>query len=318
MTGKIVYTHGPHKGSLQICEELSIKASQHVKFDYKFIPRRVGWADHYFLEGVVPLVKGVGYAKNAPIIIKGNCHYAYYAKKSAARKLILKSKLGKQSNMLVLAVSAMSRRDYLELGFKNVIVCEGFMYRNYDSLVKIKPADDNFCFIGQNGYLKGLDRSIACFIELKKQGIIAQKTEFLVAGDHTNFVKQLHWSDIDYIRHKVRFIGPIDDLSNLFGRCRFQLHLARYEPNAVSIMEGMAAGLLPILSDNTGNVDHIKESGFDPCVYSYNFQKTDYERIAEIVSAPDTLNLKEFAARYSCPAGRLRWRENYEAFLCSH
>lgn len=313
--GKLVYTHGPHRGTLAICDAVGIKDKAQAKLTASIIPRYVGKADHYLTEGIVPLIKGYGFASNAPIIVKGNCHYAFYARSSAIRKIALRLKVGDLSDVNILAVSDMNCRDYLGLGFEKVKTCEGFMYRNIEELLRIKSNKEHFIFIGENGYLKGLDRSINTFIKLKEQKVIDKHIKFYIVGNHTEYRKSLVFQESDYDLYNIEFTGSVVNIAELLSQCRYQLHLARYEPNAVAIMEGMAAGLTPLVSDETGNASHIIESGFDPVVFSSADNEVNMDAIVNILSSNAVDTLKTFSLRYSLENGKKRWKDTYEALI---
>ena len=319
MKFEFIYTHGPHKGTIEICENLGDFNKQHVNFKHFYMPTSVEKSEVYFLEGVVPLFKGKGYPKNSEIVIKGNCHFAYHTSTKPIRKVLFQMVKAFKPEPHILAVSDMSAKHYVNLGFKNVQTCEGFMFRDYDSLSSLKPQEENFLFIGQNGYLKGLDRSVDLFLMLKNENIISSNQKFFIVGKNKDYLESCGY-DLNVLENKgVVLLGQMADINPILSISRFQLHLARYEPNAVSIMEGMAAGLIPILSDFTGNLNHIKETGFDPLVGQTKGKmfNVNLEKVVKILETPKSIDLKDFAERYSKTKGVTRWKNAIDQLLQS-
>jgi len=50
----------------------------------------------------------------------------------------------------------------------------------------------------------------------------------------------------------VEFLGFVEDPGECLKKCALFMHLSRFDPYPVSVLEGMAAGLVPVVSEMTG------------------------------------------------------------------
>jgi hypothetical protein len=303
----LIYTHGPHKGTLEIAREIGITEYHKVDFKWGILPKRVPKADLYFLEGLVPLIKGYGYPRSSRIVIKGNCHYPYYSRNSFLKRFIAKVYSILYRNVEIIAVSDMNQYGYKELGFKRVIVCEGFMYRNLGDPASIAHGQQNFIFIGQNGFLKGVEKSIELFLEIKKRNLVPMNSNFFLVGDLEQYILGLGYELSDLSNAGVRLIGPTNDIQQYINRSKFQIHLARYEPNAVSIMEGATQGLIPMMSSDTGNGKHLQDVFGDNIIYDWSVDEFKWKRIEEILRGECRTKNFSSLSRYTNELGVKRW-----------
>lgn len=299
--------HGPHKGTVAIAKGLKIYETHRVNLKFRCIPSKVPKADLYFLEGLIPLIKGFGYSRKSRIIVKGNCQYSFYAQSSKVRKIIAKLYSIIYPQVEIIAVSDLSAAGYRNLGFRNVRVCEGFMYRDARKLQNSDNTGSNFIFIGQNGYLKGVEKSIQLFFLLKSRRLIDELSLFYLIGDLKDYLTENGYGAEQLKKLGVRLIGPTDDILPYVTNCKYQIHLARHEPNAVSIMEGATAGLIPLMSTGTGNVAHMIDIFGNNAVYDWDSDKFDWKRIEEILSTADCRLPPRNLEKYTLENGVRRW-----------
>lgn len=308
----LVYVHGPHKGTLAIAEGLRIAESHRVHLRFGCIPVKVPKADLYFLEGLVPLIKGFGFSRKSRIIVKGNCQYAFYAQSNKLRKIIARLYAIIYPHVEIIAVSDLSAEGYRKLGFRNVRVCEGFMYRGACDLGKLANVGSNFIFIGQNGYLKGVEKSIELFLVLKRRRLIEGQSLFYLIGDLMEYLTRYGYNKEELDKLGVKLIGPTENILPYLRDCKYQLHLARHEPNAVSIMEGATSGLIPLMSTDTGNVSHLSQIFGKNSVYDWTSDKFDWIRIKEILNSSTSPHQLKYLEKYTRENGVQRWIRSFE------
>ena len=199
---------------------------------------------------------------------------------------------------------------------------EGFLYRNWDTLKKNRsnPGNRNFIFVGRNPYLKGVDIMVNVFLRLKKENVLDRNTKFYLLGEHKTFLKKQKYDFDELYSHGIRMIDYNLNIEEYLKDSFFQFHFARYEPNAVALMEGMATGHLPIISGKTGNKMFIKET--EPALIIESFNEQDiFNRIKEILSWDDgrytrtTSDLEGRCGRYKLETGLKRWKDAWEYLL---
>lgn len=256
-------------------------------------------------------------------IAKGNSHEIFFMEnrrgwKSAFNMLNLDKNLHG-----MIAVSEMIKEDFQRHFNFPIEVAEGFMYRKYEDLAGLKQnlSQRNFLFIGNNNpWIKGLDTMIEIFINLKKERVIPDETLFYIAGSYSDdWVRGIFSPDV-VSKSRLVLLGGVENIFPYLKDSFFQFHLARYEPNAVALMEGMAAGLLPLVSEKTGNKSFI--TTIDPGLIVNAADKREAcEKITSILNyqEKDLFNLKEEfmakSSRYASEAGISRWKGSWKRLL---
>jgi glycosyltransferase involved in cell wall biosynthesis len=97
-------------------------------------------------------------------------------------------------------------------------------------------------YLGALDERKGVDLSMEAFIEAKKS---VPDARFFLIGKGPLKEK---YKDVE----GAEFPGFVPDPGEYFKRCSLFLHLSRFDPYPVSVLEGMAAGLVPVVSEMTG------------------------------------------------------------------
>lgn len=280
-------------------------------------------SDIYFFEGFSPaLFSFVIKRKNNKLIVKANDQLPYHFLNNKIFKYLFKMSGMERNIDGVLAVSDMVKDDYQKLfNLKKIVVCEGFIYRDSQELTG--EADNNnkdFIFIGEDGYIKGLEFAVDAFLYLKKNIERYSDSSFYIIGGVKDYIvdkkmdlKSLEANDIVFIDYTV-------DVFPYIRKARYQLHFARYEPNAVSIMECMSLGVIPLISDTTGNktfiadicndliLDPIAESFHEDLIQAISKVEENYAEIKRNF----VIQAKE---RYSKEAGVERWTRGYKELL---
>lgn len=326
-----VYTHGPHKTSLLLNKEFGITNTYGIKKTVRFKPfstaavtflnaHKLKGYDLYFFEGsapacIAPAVK----TKNNQLILKGNDQIIFFMENRSFWSFYFTKiiKLDKYVDGMI-AVSEMIKRDYLRHFNMNIEVAEGFIYRDINTLIKLEPnyKERNFIVIGSNPYLKGVDISVKVFLKLKEQKIIEAGTKFYLIGGHLGYLKEKGFSLDDLDRNGIVLVDFTDNIGEYISDSLFQLHLARYEPNSVAIMEGMVAGLIPLVSIKTGNRGFIENINKELIFDTENFEAL-FENVSTVLSSlsskSEVLSLsKAFRSAkeiYNMEKGLDRWRK---------
>ncbi len=110
------------------------------------------------------------------------------------------------------------------------------------------PLSPRFAFWGRVNILKGLDRSICLINELKKIGYEAHYDIWGPDGGQQAFlVEQIGKLGLE--KH-VSFRGPVnrEEIEQLSSKYSFYLQLSREEGMAMSVVEAMQYGLVPIVT----------------------------------------------------------------------
>ena len=101
------------------------------------------------------------------------------------------------------------------------------------------------CYLGTIDTRKGLDIAKEVFIKVKKK---IPECEFIIVGLGP-LSEEL--AKVDGI--KVR--GFVPDPKKELAGCAVYLHLARFDPAPVTVIETMYLGIVPVVSNQTGNLD---------------------------------------------------------------
>jgi glycosyltransferase involved in cell wall biosynthesis len=97
-------------------------------------------------------------------------------------------------------------------------------------------------YLGALDERKGVDLSMEAFIEARKS---VPDAKFYLIGKGP--LKEKYASV-----GGAEFPGFVPDPGEYFRRCSLFLHMSRFDPYPVSVLEGMAAGLVPVVSEMTG------------------------------------------------------------------
>jgi len=97
-------------------------------------------------------------------------------------------------------------------------------------------------YLGALDERKGVDLSMEAFIEAKRS---VPDARFYLIGKGA--LKEKYFGV-----EGAEFPGFVPDPGEYFKKCSLFLHLSRFDPYPVSVLEGMAAGLVPVVSEMTG------------------------------------------------------------------
>jgi len=134
--------------------------------------------------------------------------------------------------------------------------------------LKPEPGARAIAYLGALDERKGVDLSMEAFIEAKRS---VPDARFILIGKGPLKEK---YQDVE----GAEFPGFVPDPGEYFKRCSLFLHLSRFDPYPVSVLEGMAAGLVPVVSEMTGSRELLEpiDSGL--------VAKTPHDAAQKIVS----------------------------------
>lgn len=130
---------------------------------------------------------------------------------------------------------------------------------------------NNILFMGNEGEYKGVDSLLEAVCKLNEEKI---EHELYIVGSSANRIT----SEYEWL-HKEGFLH---DLDPYFKKCSIYVHPAEYESFGASIIEAMAAGLIPIVTKNCGASEVLRENNLEFLVLEDKKPETIARRIAEV------------------------------------
>lgn len=132
------------------------------------------------------------------------------------------------------------------------------------TLSTLRPELDsnNILFIGDipnenRLWYKGFDIMLEAFSLIKKTYPNAM---FTIVGDFDNkLIKGLLMQYSVDCRNSIFFVGKSTNIAAYLEKASLYLHCARGEAWGISIMEAMAAGIIPLVSDKTGAMEVVNK-----------------------------------------------------------
>ncbi len=110
------------------------------------------------------------------------------------------------------------------------------------------PSSKKLCYLGTIDERKGLDIALKVFKKVKET---IPESEFIIVGKGPLAEEMAKASG-------VKVLGFVDDPRKALAGCALYLHMARYDPAPVTVIETMYLGIVPIVSEHTGNLDLAK------------------------------------------------------------
>ena len=152
----------------------------------------------------------------------------------------------------VIAISTLVANDARKYVKCPIKISHTFLWRDYSELSKICPDFNkkNFVFVGEYRPHKGID----ILAKVMKKVLDSTKSRIFFVGDGIKeglTKKDLGDNLFEYVGHQ----NPTE----YFKKSQFYVQTARYEAGGASIIEAMAAGLIPFVNEKTGNKDLVKE-----------------------------------------------------------
>jgi|GEM_PF-2277747 len=149
---------------------------------------------------------------------------------------------------LVIATSSLMFHVVRSLSFeRQIIICHPIP--ELSDFLKIEPSlnSNRICFVGSQVYLKGVDLLPEIIAKVRRK---IKEAEVFVIGKGGMIRESEGVRVFGYIPHEKRL--------SLLSKCLIYLHPARFEAFGSSVVEAMAAGLIPIVTEMTGSKDLVK------------------------------------------------------------
>lgn len=122
-----------------------------------------------------------------------------------------------------------------------------------DKITKLVRSDDSFVCLGRIAAIKGQRELIEAFALLTNDGLAARLDLIGSASQEPAYGQNLREAVArSGLEDRVTFLGFVDDAAENLGRYAFVVVPSRYEPLGRIILEGWAAGCVPICSAESG------------------------------------------------------------------
>ncbi|MEM5831521.1 MAG: glycosyltransferase family 4 protein, partial [Candidatus Aenigmatarchaeota archaeon] len=135
--------------------------------------------------------------------------------------------------------------------FKNKEIVYPFAYTERFSKIKVNINSKNIIYVGIINKQKGVDRIVKIFFQIQKK--IPEAKLFLVGeGPLKEKIKAIN-------NEAIVLTGFIKNPERYMSKCAIYINLSRLDPFGVGVIEAMAAGLVPIISENVGAKDIVEK-----------------------------------------------------------
>lgn len=218
---------------------------------------------------------------------------AYFAPYEVIQRIIAKKFLGG----LILTNSNFSRKAIKK-------------YAGKDSIVVYPPVDiEPFIPVSKNERKENLVVSCGRYstekryeFVLKVAEILREKARFIIIGTISGRVSRSYYKKLNKIKREKKLDNveilqnvPFKNLLQIYGRAKIYLHAMKYEHFGISVVEAMAAGMVPVVHRSGGTWEDILEEKQGVHGFSYLTANEAAEIIEEVISN-DTL-FKEISSR---------------------
>jgi glycosyltransferase involved in cell wall biosynthesis len=244
-----------------------------------------------FSEVLVNFIKGIFKRENYDVLFleSGTCLPVALALKKSKTKIVLlnadplffelpkinflKRKILKFliSYVDVVIVNSQLNKDLASKYFHKKIYTVRPFGLNSNFNINCDIASSNLLFIGNEGEYKGFNSLLEAVEKLNEDKTLY---DLYIVGSSADRIT----SDYDWL-HKEGFLH---DLDPYFRECSIYIHPAEYESFGASIIEAMAAGLIPIITKNCGASDVFKENNLEFLIMENNNPETIKNKITEI------------------------------------
>lgn len=238
---------------------------------------------YYFIESVmsmiVPITKRMR-GKKVKIIFRGNDGLfgertnAYLWTKNPVKKLFL---LFLIKNMDGIIVESTMTKDHAKQWTKVPIeICESYV-ENKKALEEIKPnlQTRKFLFIGE--YRPPTDhKNIAFLLEVFRN---LPEYELIIIGKNTKKLESK-------APKNVTVLNFVEDKNQWYKKCSYYIHFPKYETGPITILEAMAAGIIPISNAHAGHASYIEKIASDLVLTGTETAEQAAEKIKKIAEKP--------------------------------
>jgi glycosyltransferase involved in cell wall biosynthesis len=112
------------------------------------------------------------------------------------------------------------------------------------------------CYLGHLTYYDGADLLPRIFLNVKNE--LKSDLRMYVIGSGSLY-KELSQISKDLERFYVLGYQPLNIVKEIFKKCQLFIYPARFKCFGLSVVEAMAAGLIPLVTERTGAKDFVKK-----------------------------------------------------------
>jgi len=194
----------------------------------------------------------------------------------------------------IIAVSEMNKRYASEYFPKEKIYVVNSYGDKSNQKIMSNPQSNNILFIATHGKEKGLENLINALKIINKDKIKYQ-LYFLGLYD-LDHQEELPWF------HKEGFKRNIDPY---LKKCSIYVHPAYFDSYPVTVFEAMSAGLIPVITKQTGQVDLLEKNNLNELILENNNPETIAHKVEEINKKSDkwkekvSLECKKISSEYT-------------------
>jgi len=219
-----------------------------------------------------------------------------------------------------MAVSENDRHLFSKISQKVELIENAIDYKKF-STIQRNPQKDTYLFVGRISKNKRVDKLIDVFSLVIEENSNAKL--FIVGEDWEGLVEKMKDKIIlNKLDKNIFFTGKVNwgELKEYLSGCEYFVSASQYEGFGISLVEAMAAGLVPIVNqiDAFYNLVEEEKTGF---LVDYTFERNTAKRIVSI-SKMHRVNYREisaetrkFAQKYSWERAIKRFEEVYEKVL---
>jgi glycosyltransferase involved in cell wall biosynthesis len=151
-----------------------------------------------------------------------------------------------------------------------------YSYVDNEKLFKIKSHKNNLISLGKIAEIKGINKMLNVFKEVRKE---FPKTKYYVLGK----------GELPEKPKGLEKVGYTKEIEKYFEKSSIMLHLSRADAFPLAVLEAMAAGVVPIVSDKVGTKDIIKKID-SSLIVDVEDEKQAEEKIKELLRNKRKLN----------------------------
>jgi glycosyltransferase involved in cell wall biosynthesis len=222
----------------------------------------------YFMVGLMKWLKLISAKKK--IVALMSTHTLYFLSKDRYSQTTKKASIALLKNYdAFICVGNFQKKLLLRLIGENTeipiyTIYNGVNCKRLERLGQIEPDLNTFniLFLGDipnkdRIWYKGIDLMLQAFNEVIKR---YPQATFTVIGSYDKLaIDKLMDTCSPILKSSVTFVGNTNDIEGYFSRSSLYLHCSRGEAWGISITEAMAAGVVPIISDETGAMEVVEQ-----------------------------------------------------------
>jgi alpha-1,3-mannosyltransferase len=214
------------------------------------------------------------------------------------------------------AIAAVSRQDlgrFSKISNRVILIENGAEIEKFDTSCPI-PKENKFLFVGRLSRNKNVGALVDVFLKLQR--VRQDVTLDLVGEDPYNIWQTTIAPKIlSYPDAQITYRGKLDDRSvvNLMQSTRFFILASSYEGFGIAVVEAMAAGRIPIVSDIQPMRDLIT-NGQNGFIIDFNDTESAAATVDEILNYPP-VQLTQIADAARLSSRKFSWNSVGKAYL---